>query len=63
LDDAKKKNSGEYRSMLRISPEPGTLYNSSFNNNIFSESKLTESVIEPIKKMNEDFALELENTY
>lgn len=49
--------------MMKLSPEATTLYNSAFSNNIFSASKLTESVIEPIKKMNDELALELENTY
>jgi hypothetical protein len=45
LDDAKKKGE-EYRSMMKIGPDPSsTLYNSAFTNNIFSASKLTESVI------------------
>lgn len=49
--------------MMRLSPDPNSLYGSAFNSNIFSASKLTESVIEPIKKMNDELALELENTY
>ena len=45
LDDAKTKGE-EYRSMMKIGPAPSsTLYNSAFTNNIFSASKLTESVI------------------
>lgn len=60
--DAKKKGA-EYRSMVKLSPDSGALYNSGFNNNLFSASKLTESVIEPIKKLNDELALELQNTY
>jgi hypothetical protein len=61
LDDAKKKGE-EYRSMMKL-PSESNLSNSAFNNNIFSASKLTESVIEPIKKLNDELTLELENTY
>lgn len=60
--DAKKKGA-EYRSMVKLSPDSGALYNSGFNNNLFSASKLTESVIQPIKKLNDELALELQNTY
>jgi hypothetical protein len=49
--------------MMKLSPDTATLYNSGFNNNLFSASKLTESVIEPIKKINDELTLELENTY
>lgn len=56
--DAKKKGA-EYRSMVKLSPDSGALYNSGFNNNLFSASKLTESVIEPMKKLNDELALEL----
>jgi hypothetical protein len=34
-----------------------SLYNSSFGNNILAASKLTESVIEPLKKAPDDLTL------
>ncbi len=49
--------------MMKLSPDSTALYNSAFTNNIFSASKLTESVIEPIKKLNDELTYELEHTY
>lgn len=48
---------------MKLPPDPTTLYNSAFTSNIFSASKLTESVIEPIKKLNDELTFELEHTY
>jgi len=48
--------------MVKLQPEPG-LFNSAFGSNILAASKLTESVIEPIKKMNDDLTMEMENTF
>jgi hypothetical protein len=63
LDDAKrKKNSIEYRSMIKLQPD-NTLFSSALNSHLLSAGKLTESVIEPIKKISDEFTLELENTY
>lgn len=61
LDEAKRRKSSEYRSMIKLQPE-STLFSSALNAHL-SAGKLTESVIEPAKKISDEFTLELENTY
>ena len=80
LDDAKRKKTGEYCSMIRMEPD--------YKNNLavkqttpFMSSRLTQSLITPnmispissastahtngnhIQKMNDELALEMENTF
>lgn len=48
--------------MIKLQPD-NTLFSSALNSHLLSAGKLTESVIEPIKKISDEFTLELENTY
>jgi hypothetical protein len=63
LDDAKRKRTSiEYQSMMKLQPQTA-LFNSGFSNTLLAASKLTESVVEPLKKMTDDLTLEMENTF
>lgn len=48
--------------MIKLQPD-NHLFNSGLNSQLLSAGKLTESVIEPMKKISDEFTLELENTY
>jgi predicted nuclease with TOPRIM domain len=48
--------------MIKLQPD-NTLFSSALNSHLLSAGKLTESVIEPMKKISDEFTLELENTY
>jgi len=64
LDDVKRKKNGiETRSMMRLQPDSGLLYSNTLGNTILTGGKLTESVIEPMKKINDELTLEMENTF
>ena len=50
--------------MMKIpSNHDNGLFNSNFSNNILAASKLTESVIEPLKQMDDGLTLQMENTF
>jgi hypothetical protein len=48
--------------MMKLQPQTA-LFNSGFSNTLLAASKLTESVVEPLKKMTDDLTLEMENTF
>jgi hypothetical protein len=47
--------------MIRIESDPKIT--NSFRENPFPTSRLTESLINPIQKMNDELTLEMENTF